>query len=416
MGQQQSSVKVEGFTAPGYESVKEMFEKNCERGAEDSTQLCIYVEEKKVVDLWWSGSNSKYTGDTLTNVFSSTKSLTAIAMAALQDKGLISYDEKISTYWPEFGQNDKNDVTVADLMRHEAGLASLENPPKIEDTWTENIKKNSIGSIIEKAKCTYPANGKREYHAITRGWIANEVFRRVDTKKRTIGEYINDEIAKPLQADVYVGAWDKKFADFAPTVEMSLPTVLIESLKGSFTSSGVDFTFMELLGILKMLLKLSGATKPTFQPNGVDDLTKIGPMFNIEAVRRGETSSANGNCSARGLALLAAAMANQGSINGVQVLSKQGWEALHQDPVEAPIFGVLPTNFTQGGINKFGETSGRDGWYGWMGYGGSVFQWHLDLKIGFAYTPTYLQLIDLNNNRARMLQEEIVKCAKSMIN
>ena len=161
MGQQQSSVKVEGFTAPGYESVKEMFEKNCERGAEDSTQLCIYVEEKKVVDLWWSGSNPKYTGDTLTNVFSSTKSLSAIAMAALQDKGLISYDEKISTYWPEFGQNDKNDVTVADLMRHEAGLASLENPPKIEDTWTENIKKNSIGSIIEKAKCTYPAKMAR---------------------------------------------------------------------------------------------------------------------------------------------------------------------------------------------------------------------------------------------------------------
>ena len=422
MGLKQSRpVTVEGFAAPGYESVKEMFEKNCERGAEDSAQLCVYVEEKKVVDLWWSMSNPKYTGDTLTNVFSSTKSLTAIAMAALQDKGLISYDEKISTYWPEFGQNGKEDVTVADLMRHEAGLASLDNPPTFEDTWTENIKKNCLGSKIETEKCNYPTHGKgkREYHGISRGWIANEIFRRMDPGKRTIGEYLMEDVAKPLNADVYVGARNEKFEDYAPTVEIPMSSVLGESIKATFTDSAVDVDFISLLGVFNMLRKIyagAGASKPAFQPNGVDDMTKIGPLFNMEAVRRGETSSANGNCSARGLALVAAAMANQGSINGVQVLSKQGCEALHKDPVEAPLFGIWPTNFTQGGVNKFDQASGRDGYYGWFGYGGSVFQWHPELKIGFAYTPTYLHAFDLTNNRGRMLQQEAVKCAKNMKN
>ena len=87
MGQKSSRpVKVEGSVSPGFETVKEMFEKNFRRGAEESAQLCVYVGEEKVVDLWCSVSDPNYTGDTLTNVFSSTKSLTAIAMASLEDK------------------------------------------------------------------------------------------------------------------------------------------------------------------------------------------------------------------------------------------------------------------------------------------------------------------------------------------
>ena len=87
MGQNSSQpVKVQGSVSPGYESVKEIFESNFKRGAEESAQLCVYVGEEKVVDLWCSVSDPGYTADTLTNVFSSTKSLTAIAMASLEDK------------------------------------------------------------------------------------------------------------------------------------------------------------------------------------------------------------------------------------------------------------------------------------------------------------------------------------------
>merc|ERR1711953_321299 len=69
MGQSSSkSLTVGGFVAPGYESVREMFERNFSRGADETSQLCVYVGEEVVVDLWASTSLSSYTGDTLTNV------------------------------------------------------------------------------------------------------------------------------------------------------------------------------------------------------------------------------------------------------------------------------------------------------------------------------------------------------------
>ena len=115
-----TTYKVDGMVAPGYESVKEMFEDNFKKGREKNSQLCVYVKEEKVVDLWGSSNADKqFNADTLMNVFSSTKSLTAILLARLADKGLLKYDSAISKYWPEFGQKGKEKTTVADLMRHE---------------------------------------------------------------------------------------------------------------------------------------------------------------------------------------------------------------------------------------------------------------------------------------------------------
>ena len=104
---QKNSVVVKGKVAPGYESVRDMFEANFKDGLEDSAQLCVYVGDEAVVDLYASLSSNEYTGDTLTNVFSSTKSLTAICMARMFEKGFLDYKQKIAHYWPEFAQNGK---------------------------------------------------------------------------------------------------------------------------------------------------------------------------------------------------------------------------------------------------------------------------------------------------------------------
>ena len=418
MGQRSSSpVQVQGTVDPGFESVKEMFERNFARGAEESAQLCVYVEDRKVVDLWCSLTNPSYSGDTLHNVFSSGKSLTAIAMASLVDRGLVSYGDKITQHWPEFGQNGKEELTVADLMRHEAGLAQFDTPLNVEDTLRENIKKNAIGAVIEKEECHWPKVGKRDYHSLSRGWIANEIFRRADPKQRTIGEYLSEDVAGPLNADVFVGVPSSRYDDYAPGREMAFTTAIMESMKTNMGGGALDIGFMDFMGILNMFRKFAdGAQKPTFHPYENYDLKKIGLLFNQDVIRRGETSSANGNCSARGLARVAAAMANGGSSAGVEVLSPGAWEQLHRDPVEAPIFNIWPTFFTQGGVNKFEEEEGggRGGYYGWFGYGGSVFQWDPKLKIGFAYTPSLLYWFDLTNNRGRLLQQEVTKCVKNM--
>ena len=106
-------------------------------------------------------------------------------------------------------------------------------------------------------------------------------------------------------------------------------------------------------------------------------------------------------------------MANKGTINGKTVLSNSAWESFHDKPTMGNLFGeVGGYNFTQGGIVKFEEenNSGRSGFFGWQGYGGSVFQWHPELQIGFGYVPTLLEWYSADNNKARLLQAEVVSC------
>ena len=113
------------------------------------------------------------------------------------EKGLLAYEENVTKYWPEFGQNGKENVTVADVLRHESGLAWLNHTFKKDDFHPENIKLNKIGSVIEKEPFHEPmpagplkVQTPREYHSVTRGLILNEIVRRVDSRGRTIGEIL----------------------------------------------------------------------------------------------------------------------------------------------------------------------------------------------------------------------------------
>ena len=168
--------EIKGTVKPGFESVKRLYEKNMRTLAEKNTQLCVYYGEDKVVDLWASVMDeANFSADSLINVFSSGKSLEAIAIASLIGQGLITYDARIIDYWPEFGAHGKEGLTLAELMRHEAGLAAFNVSIEPTDLLPENIKKNKVGRIIEAHSQTYPRGEeqKREYHAITRGWIVN---------------------------------------------------------------------------------------------------------------------------------------------------------------------------------------------------------------------------------------------------
>jgi CubicO group peptidase (beta-lactamase class C family) len=148
-------------------------------------------------------------------------------------------------------------------------------------------------------------------------------------------------------------------------------------------------------------------------------------FFNEPAVAMGETPSANANCSARGLAKIAAMMAAGGTWAGREYINVEGWKALHEYPLEGDM-GFVTTRFTQGGVALFTETNrnstrieqalntGREGFYGWMGLGGSLFQWHPQFKIGFGYVPTSLNVLDLVNERGKAYQAEVLRCIEKM--
>ena len=152
------SVKIHGAVADGFESVKDAFETGFIRGEELSAQVCVMVKGEVVVDLWASCDNPRYTGDSLQCVWSCSKNLSSLAMAVLVERNLVSYQDKISQHWPQFCSADddlKSELSVADVMRHEAGLQVLGETLNIEDCYPENIATNNIGAVIERQTVQY---------------------------------------------------------------------------------------------------------------------------------------------------------------------------------------------------------------------------------------------------------------------
>ena len=138
------------------------------------------------------------------------------------------------------------------------------------------------------------------------------MFRRVDAKGRTIGEYLAEDVAAPLQAAVVVGVKEAEAGNYAPVREMPLTSVLLETVKTHVGGGALDIGLPDFLAILKQMKRIAeGVQKPVFKQHLDLDMKRIGPLFNSSGLRRGETPSGNGNCSARGLAKVAAAMANR---------------------------------------------------------------------------------------------------------
>ncbi|MFX1367218.1 MAG: serine hydrolase domain-containing protein [Promethearchaeota archaeon] len=195
---------ISGFVKPGFEAVKEAFIENFELRDELGAACCIYHQGEKVVDLW-GGIRNESTGepweeDTMVLVWSTTKGLSALAMALAHSQGLFDYDETVSTYWPEFAQNGKDEITIRQLFAHQAGLFAFDelgNKEVIEDL-------DRLALVLARQKPAWKPGTKHGYHALTLGFYQSELLRRVDSKGRSLGRFFQDEIATPLGLDFYI--------------------------------------------------------------------------------------------------------------------------------------------------------------------------------------------------------------------
>lgn len=415
---------VQGSVAPGFESVRALYEKTMGISAESNTQLCVYYKGEKVVDLWATTINDQdFSADSLVNIFSSGKSLESLAIASLVDRGLVNYDSRITDYWPEFGSHGKGELTVADLMRHEAGLVSFDTSVDPDALLTENLKKNATGQIIEKQSQRYAGGEgeRREYHAVTRGWIANELFRRCDPGQRTIGEFLREDINAPLEVEAIMGLKEEELPRRSRVSPLGLGFHFLQSLRPKFLGRRVVHNVFQILG---RIIRILPAIRREMRSPSVPPLKGMMnvEIFNSREIAMGETPSANTHSSARSLARIAAMLSGRGTFLGTSFLGPRGWEALHDHPVKADMGGLFTTAFTQGGVNEFNPCTadsqklerdfnvGREGFYGWMGLGGSIFQWHPALDIGFGFVPTSLHVLDLFNERGKAYQAEVLQC------
>jgi len=203
----EASPSIDGTVAPGFEPVRDAFLANFTDRDELGGAVCVVVAGDVVVDLW-GGVRDHQTGapwraDTMTLVHSTTKGLSGLVLALLHSRGLLDYDELVGTYWPEFAQAGKQDITLRQLLSHQAGLFAFD----------EHVDRDVVADLdrlagaMERQAPIWPPGERQAYHAITLGFYENELVRRIDPAHRTIGQVLHDDIATPLGVgdEVYIG-------------------------------------------------------------------------------------------------------------------------------------------------------------------------------------------------------------------
>jgi len=197
-----------GSVAPGFEPVRREFERNFAERREVGAACAAYVGGDKVVDLWGgvrdARDGSPWRDDTLVLVYSTSKGLSAMTLALLHSRGLLDYDERVSAYWPEFGQAGKERVTVRQLLAHEAGLPVIDEP--LDAAVLEDFDRLA-DAIAGQAPLWHPGS-RHGYHGVSLGWYEGELVRRLDPSGRTLGRFFAEEIAAPLGLDVHFGVPD----------------------------------------------------------------------------------------------------------------------------------------------------------------------------------------------------------------
>ncbi|KAG2223337.1 hypothetical protein INT45_008994 [Circinella minor] len=402
-------VSFRGYVDDDYLSAAETFKENFYAGEEVGAAVSAYVDGKLVLDLQGGWQNVEeqipYTDKTLQVVFSSTKALAAIVVARFVDRGILSYDEKITTYWPEFGQGNKENVTLGDLMLHAAGVGYLDVPIKTAEA--EDPERWSY--ILASQPHNFGGIRTRSYHAQTYGWYINEILQRV--ANTTVHNVAMDELNKQYNIEwnlkPYQLEYDNRIAPFYTGPLLFRATRLLKLVGGP-------------LAFLNAVIHPDNIAAKSLA-NDLDNISLID--CRRLAARRIESPAASGFTNAHSIAKLAAMMANGGKaiVDGEpDLLSPEGFE-LSSTPIDPPEIDLLLRKAMpqeKGGWGKFDEVV-IDGieFTGWAGMGGSVFVWNQEYKIGFGYVMNAIPSWQSPDNRSvgilRQIVNEVLKKNKN---
>ena len=187
------------LVAPGFGGVEKAFDEVC-RGRFGAAFTAV-VDGRTVVDLWAGDTDSgaPWQEDTNCLIFSGTKGVVSTALLMLVDRGFLSLDQRVAEIWPEFGAANKSAVTVAHVLSHTAGLPGITTPIS-RDRLTDQPY---LASLLAAQEPMTPI-GKPSYHALTFGTLCDALIRRLDG--RSTGRFVSDEIAGPLDLDLWIGA------------------------------------------------------------------------------------------------------------------------------------------------------------------------------------------------------------------
>lgn len=352
---------VHGRCDSRFEVVAEALAEEIDSGEELGASIAVDVDGDLVVDIWGGHADRAkavpWTEDTIVNFFSCTKTLTALAALILVDRGHLDPFAPVAQYWPDFAANGKQDVEVRHLLAHTSGVSGWEMPFEVDELYDWDTST----AHLARQPPWWPPGTASGYHAVTYGHLIGEVVRRVSGK--TLKEFVRDEIARPLGADLQIGllpADEHRVAEIVPPPPMEL---LLDALPDDHPA------------------------KLTFAGFPPDADTAM--IVETESWRRADIGGVNGHGNARALVRALSPISLGGSANGVRVLGPDTIDLIFAEQsngIDLVLF--VPLRFGIG----FGLPSpesvpaipeGRICW--WGGWGGSMIVMDLDRRATLSY-------------------------------
>src|SRR5690606_27005488 len=197
------SVDVQGFCDPRFEGLRAAFAANFEEGLETGAAVALRVDGELVADLRAGAakgeSGAAWDEDTLVPVFSTTKAMTALCMAWLVEQGMLDYEQTVASLWPEFAQNGKAQITVAQALSHQAGLPGFRDEIAQSDWFDRDLIVAKLAAMAPM----WPPGTASGYHPITFGFLADEIARRAGG--RSVGAILREEFAERFDLDLWIG-------------------------------------------------------------------------------------------------------------------------------------------------------------------------------------------------------------------
>ncbi len=391
--------EIGGSTAPGFEGVREAFAANLGGEQEVGAAVCVYLHGRKVVDLW-GGIADPETGrrwerDTLQVVFSTTKGVTAACAHLLAQRGELDLDAPVAEYWPEFAANGKERIPVRWLLTHQAGLPAIDRPI----TPAEAIAWDPMVTALAAQRPFWEPGTEHGYHAHTYGWLVGEVVRRVTG--RSIGTFLAEEIAAPLDLDLWIGL---------PKAEQHRVSRIVADPIDPDALAGIDLDALPEPA-REVMRAYADPTSLTMR-----SMTVVTPLLNHDdpSEQSAEMPSTNGICTARALACFYAALI--GEVDGHRILTPETLAAATAEQVSGTDRVLrVPVRIGTG----FGLPTPDAFWYsptafGFPGYGGSLGFADPASGLAFGYVMNHIQE-DVPDRRAATLLDAVHSAIKAQV-
>jgi CubicO group peptidase (beta-lactamase class C family) len=378
---------VSGWCEPQFADVREQFELNFAERGETGAALCLIVGGRIVADLrgGWTDAARRlpWSADTLVNVFSVGKGVLAACLARLMGQGLLSADAPVTSYWPQFGAAGKDQITVRQLLSHQAGLPAIRAalPAGSGLDW------QLMTSMLAAEEPWWSPGSGHGYHVNTFGFLGGELIRQITGCPP--GEYLKRELAVPLGADVHIGL---PAAEHHRVAEFFWPLAAPEAAARGELDGGQRAAGEQIAGPRAPGEQMPGhrmALSAYFNP---PDFSGTG-IVNTPAWRSAQIPSANMHATAAGVSRIYAALAAGGTLGGIQIVPRGALAAA----TEQQVYGhdlVLerPSRFGLGFQLTHPERPfGRgESCFGHFGAGGSVGFCDPDADLAFGYVTNQM--------------------------